>query len=970
MATENRIDFKVRVTDEGLAPLASKLDRVEDSTEALGKSAGQAGQKLGQFGSDAASAGSETADLGRKSEVAAEGIGGIAKQLDFIKKAFIAFQGASYFQGLIRDTLATADNYNNLAARIKLATGEGELFEAAMEGVQDIALRTNSALEGTGDLFARLTDAGKSAGLQTQEAVSQALDLTESINQAVQVSGAGAQASDAALRQLIQGLQGGALRGDEFNSVMEQSPRLAKAMADGLGVTTGELRKMANEGRLTADVVIASLKSQADTLKSEFATLPPTVGRAVQNLSTAWTVYVGETDKATGASKAAAQAINALAENLSKVAGYLIDAGQAAAAFAALKLAQTFLGIGAAAKASAVAIAANTTAMTAANAASVGAAAGVGRFAAVLSGLKTFTLLGIVTNFKDIGTWIGESAAKLAGYKDRTDELAKSDRERATVAAENRRIAEAQAVLNKAAIDEQFKLSDAAKKSLNAFDDLAKGGKSAADSVAEIGKDFDLASLPGIANAAAVLDKLQADGKISATQFQKAWADALNGQDLLEFEVKAKAALSGTAREAEKVAGVMDATLREAIRRSGADFDALAGGMSKAARSAINDTDAIIAGMDRLKEQGVDVGKALEASLGKGIKTADSQAAVDALRQRVEALRGKLGSKVADGLLEQLRKQAEEAGLALDKLPKKVEDVAARTANAFKAMGIQTKAELGQMADDASRNYELIKASGQATADGLKQAWRQMAEASIAANDGVASETLRAEAAMYGLEIQTDKTGKAIVREMGDAKEAVDGFTQAVNDAIKTAKELEELQKGEGLRGENYLRERNKRVGSEEAAAEERKRLNVDKDGFTLDKSGNRLAMGGDLTTLTGITNFLKGAGLTDEQAKTLALEFSDSQGNIPYMMNPGQMKYGGEGSTMSQALLKAAERTTFNLGANGAIPIGGTSEPSKTVNVKIDGGRGRRETVRTDEAGADALVRSLEVAAGRSGPR
>ncbi|ATG92631.1 tape measure protein [Paracidovorax citrulli] len=186
----------------------------------------------------------------------------------------------------------------------------------------------HSALEETGVLFTRLTQAGKDAGLNTAAATKQSLALTETINQAIQLSGASAQASSAAITQLVQGLQGGALRGDEFNSVMEQSPRLARALADGLGVTTGELRKMAEAGLLTSDTVIKALQGQSQTVATEFSKLPPTVGRALQDLSTQWTLYVGETDKATGASAAAATAINAVSSNLRTIAGLLIDAGR------------------------------------------------------------------------------------------------------------------------------------------------------------------------------------------------------------------------------------------------------------------------------------------------------------------------------------------------------------------------------------------------------------------------------------------------------------------------------------------------------------------------------------------------------------------------------------------------------------------------------------------------------------------
>ena len=65
---------------------------------------------------------------------------------------------------------------------------------------------------------------------------------------------------------------------------MEQAPRLAKAMADGLGVTTGELRKLAGEGALTTEVVIKALQGQADVVANEFGKLPATVGRALENL--------------------------------------------------------------------------------------------------------------------------------------------------------------------------------------------------------------------------------------------------------------------------------------------------------------------------------------------------------------------------------------------------------------------------------------------------------------------------------------------------------------------------------------------------------------------------------------------------------------------------------------------------------------------------------------------------------------
>ncbi|WP_432490406.1 hypothetical protein, partial [Flavonifractor plautii] len=82
---------------------------------------------------------------------------------------------------------------------------------------------------------------------------------------------------------------------------------------------------------------------------------------------------------------------------------------------------------------------------------------------------------------------------------------------------------------------------------------------------------------------------------------------------------------------------------------------------------ALNDLDVVIGGLDRLKQQGIDAGRVLEASLVKAINTADSQKAIDEVRVRVEQLRKTLGDKVADGLLDQAKTKALELSDALDK---------------------------------------------------------------------------------------------------------------------------------------------------------------------------------------------------------------------------------------------------------------------------------------------------------------
>lgn len=663
-----------------------------------------------------------------------DGVDSISVQLGRLQTAAGLYYGALNAANAVKGFTDTADQFKNLEARIKLATGEGDLFNSSLLQIIDISKRTNSELTNTGNLFTRLADAGKNAGLSSQDAVNQALGLTETINQAVQLSGAGAQASNAAITQLIQGLQSGVLRGDEFNSVMEQAPRLAKALADGLGVTTGELRKMAESGQLSADVVIKALQGQSGTLKKEFSTLPETVGRALTNLSTNWSVYVSEVDKSMGVSHAAAVAIKALSENLNFIGSSLWAAGKAAAAFQALKLAQTFIGIGQSAGVASAQVGAANAAMAASGGASTVAAAGVGRLAGLLSSLKTFSLIGIVTNLGTIGTALGEGIAKLQGYKDKTDELAAADKRIAEQAVEYSAAMAAKRAAADAAAAAQFGLSKGAQAAVAEFDKLRTSGDSATEAIGKIGKNFDAESVKGIQEMAGVLDKLVTSGKVGAQDFEQAWAKALKAVDLGEFEVKARAAFAGSAREAERLTQMLDQTTREAIRRAGLDFDLISGGMGKAAKTAINDTQAIINNLDGLGAKGIDVGRVLNASLTKAINTADSEQALSQLRSQIEQVRGILGDKIANGLLDQATDKANALKAALEGATPGVNSVA----EALRDLGVTTDASLTKAADKSREAFELIRASGTASAREVGLAFERAAQDAIAANKGIA----------------------------------------------------------------------------------------------------------------------------------------------------------------------------------------------------------------------------------------
>lgn len=805
-------------------------------------------------------------------------LAGLNKQLTTLRNVAGLALGGTLVGSLAKDLGETADQYSNLAARVKLATGEGEAFAQGMADVQRIAESTNSELDATATLYMRLVQSGRDAGLSAKDAQTEAASLTEVINQSIQLSGASSQAAQAAVTQLIQGLQSGVLRGEEFNSVVEQSPRLARALADGLGVTIGRLREMAQQGQITTEVLKGALGGQAQKIKSEFEQLPPTIGRAMQSLSNAWTVYVGETDKATSSSRAVAEAIAAVSRNLDTIIGLLIDAGQAAAAFTALRLAQSFLAIGAAGNTAAAGIGAATVAMNAAGASAATSGAAVaataGRIATVLKTLRTFTLVGLLVNIKDIGEWLGVTAAKMMGYKDATDQMAEAEKRAAVVSQESARMKAALAQEMAKVADAARGLTPAARDMVTEFDKARASGKGLAESLGELAKNADLSEPKGINDFAVALRDLQRQGKATGDEVKAAMAGALKGEDLERFEARARAAFFGVGDGAELLAIVMDAKLTAAVERSGLSFGLLTTGMSDAARSALADTQAIIDGMDRLKDQGADVAQALTASIGKGINTADSQKAFEALRLQVEDVRKVLGDQVANAFLQQIETKAREAAKEVGGLT-----------DALKKLGITSDVDLKRAADSTRKLYEEVRNAG-GSAREQAEAFRKMAEAAIASGDEAALSYAKSQAAVQGFEIATDSAGRTVVRTMAEAEAAAESYRKRMKDATGAVQEhvgwLERMAK------------RNAEVKSS---------IERDWEGFAIDEKGNRIVQ--SIENPQSVAGRLEGMGVDPEQARRVAASLFDAKGNY----TPRSSGAWQEGDTMDATLSRLSQR-------------------------------------------------------------
>lgn len=210
----------------------------------------------------------------------------------------------------VREFVQAADAVTQLQNQLRLATGSARAAQQAYAALYDIAQRSRVSFTDLGGTFAAIARASGELGLNQQRL----LAVTEAIGNAMTVSGGSAASMQAALVQLSQGLASGTLRGEELNSVMEQTPRLARAIADGLGISIGELRKWGEEGRLSAEAVIKALESQQAALAREVQGATLTVGQALTQLRNAAVRAAGDMDEATGASNALARAIGGVSD--------------------------------------------------------------------------------------------------------------------------------------------------------------------------------------------------------------------------------------------------------------------------------------------------------------------------------------------------------------------------------------------------------------------------------------------------------------------------------------------------------------------------------------------------------------------------------------------------------------------------------------------------------------------------------
>lgn len=232
-----------------------------------------------------------------------------------VDSLFSKLRGLAMFAGVsltLGSIVKTIDEWKVIEGQVNNVTKSQQESKAVQKEIYNIASRTRQQYGSTAELF---TSVARNAQ-ELKKSTKDILLFTEDVSNAMLLGGGDASSQQAALVQLGQALGSGTLRGDELNSIMEQAPRLAKAIAEGMGTTIGQLRQMGSEGKLTAQDVFNAIRGQSDRLKMELGKMPWTIGQASNKMQNAIGKFFKEFEDKTGI-------IDSMAKSIAKFADYV-----------------------------------------------------------------------------------------------------------------------------------------------------------------------------------------------------------------------------------------------------------------------------------------------------------------------------------------------------------------------------------------------------------------------------------------------------------------------------------------------------------------------------------------------------------------------------------------------------------------------------------------------------------------------
>ena len=264
----------------------------------------------------ARAAGNDLRHLARQSSKAEQAVAAVETQLNRMQK-LLAIGGLA---SLGKQVLDAADKMQSLHSQLKQVTSGMTDYTHAEKALFEISQRTTASLEATTQTFVSTKRALAEMGVTTN----QTLKFTETLNKAMAVGSVNAESQKSALLQLSQALGSGVLQGDEFRSIAENAPSILDVVAEYMGKSRAEIKKLASDGKITSKVLFEAISGASGKISAKFDEMPMTFGQAMQQMENAWLKFVDGLNSS-GVMSALAQSVSFLAQHfdvLAKAVGY------------------------------------------------------------------------------------------------------------------------------------------------------------------------------------------------------------------------------------------------------------------------------------------------------------------------------------------------------------------------------------------------------------------------------------------------------------------------------------------------------------------------------------------------------------------------------------------------------------------------------------------------------------------------
>ncbi|WP_422732381.1 tape measure protein [Leclercia pneumoniae] len=288
------------------AMLSARLQAGSSATAAQRKEIGELAGKL--------------YDLKSAQDQASESSSGLKTGLTAIASAITISQLVRYG----KQFLEVADAMTQLQARIDRLSPSAEEGRKTFSALADMASASGTGLADTEKLWETLTSSLQSAGASN----GQILQLTDTLQKIGKIGGSSTQEVANALRQFGQSIASGTVRAEEFNSIVEQMPELARQIAAGMGISMDELRRLMLEGKLSAEDSLNAIIRQTNKVNDQFNKLPRSVEQATNSMSISFQMLISEINDTTNASTTMVSVIDSITASIERLSGKVPNATQ------------------------------------------------------------------------------------------------------------------------------------------------------------------------------------------------------------------------------------------------------------------------------------------------------------------------------------------------------------------------------------------------------------------------------------------------------------------------------------------------------------------------------------------------------------------------------------------------------------------------------------------------------------------